>query len=148
MRRLATVALAVLGLASLGADAVAAPGFKPDDGRYRGEYTGGNHGPGKVRLQVGPLRKGLHGVELLKWSGELQCKGGSTESVDIPMTAARADRTFSGFTISTTPSLDYRFTGRFTAEDALKAKVRVTRGEGAERCDTGLITFEAHRVGP
>ena len=46
------------------------------------------------------------------------------------------------------PSGKDSFTGRFTAEDALEATVRVRRGEGAERCDTGPITFVAHRVGP
>ena len=43
MRRFATLSLAVVGLASLAA-AAAAAGFTPADGRYRGEYTSGNHG--------------------------------------------------------------------------------------------------------
>lgn len=148
MRRFATLSLAVVGLASVGVDAAAAPGFTPADGRYRGEYTSGNHGPGELRLQVEDLRPGLHGVRLMKWSGKLQCQGDRTESVSVRMTAARVDRTFSGFQTSIDPLGKYRFTGRFTARDALRAKVRVTRGSGAERCDTGPITFEAHRVGP
>jgi hypothetical protein len=148
MRRFATLSLAVVGLMSLGAGAAATPGFTPADGRYRGEYTGGNHGPGKIRLQVEPLRPGLHGVRLLKWSGELRCPGQDTQSVDVRMTAARSGRTFSGYVTYTAPPGKDRFTGRFTARDALKATVRVTRGEGAERCDTGPITFVAHRVGP
>ena len=143
MRRLATLSLAVVGLATLGADAAA--GFKPADGRYRGEYVSGEHGPGDVRLRVEPLRPGLHGVRLLRWSGELRCEGGGTERVDVPMTAARAGRTFSGFV--TSPTERYRFTGRFTARDALEAKVRVRRETGEERCDTGLVEFVAHRVG-
>ena len=147
LRRLATLSLAVVGLVSVGADAAAAPGFDPADGRYRGEYTSGNHGPGKVRLRVEPLRPGLHGVRLMKWSGELRCQGGGTESVSVRMTAARAGRTFSGFATSTSPPGKNSFTGRFTARDAITAKVRVKRGSGAERCDTGPITFEAHRVG-
>jgi len=147
-RRFAALGLAVVGLAALGADAAATPRFTPADGRYRGEYTSGNHGPGKVRLRVEPLRPGLHGVRLVKWSGELQCQGGGTESVDVPMTAARDGRRFSGFVRYLSPPGRDRFTGRFTARNALKARVRVTRGSGDSRCDTGPITFEAHRVGP
>ena len=148
MRRFATLSLAVVGLAFLGAEAAAAPGFTPADGRYRGEYTSGNHGPGKLRLEVEPLRPGLHGVRLLKWSGKLRCQGGGTQRVDVPMTAARAGRTFSGFVTYTSPPGRDSFTGRFTARDALEATVRVTRGTGAERCGTGPIKFVAHRVGP
>ncbi len=148
MRRFAALSLAVAGLASLGVDAAAAPAFTPADGRYRGEYTGGNHGPGKLRLRVEVLRPGLHGVRLLDWSGKLQCQGDGTQSVDVPMTAARSGRTFSGFVTYTSPPGKDSFTGRFTARDALEATVRVRRGSGAERCDTGPITFVAHRVGP
>ena len=64
------------------------------------------------------------------------------------MTAARSGRTFSGFVTYTSPPGKDSFTGRFTARDALEATVRVRRGSGAERCDTGPITFVAHRVGP
>ena len=145
---IATLSLAVVGLASLGVDATAAPGFTPADGRYKGEYTSGNHGPGKVRLQVELLRPGLHGVRLLEWSGQLRCPGDDTQSVDVRMTAARSGRTFSGFVTYTEPPGKDRFTGRFTARDALEATVRVTRGTGAERCNTGPISFVAHRVGP
>ena len=148
MSRFATLALAVIGLACFGVDAAAAPGFTPADGRYKGEYTSGNHGPGKVRLRVETLRPGLHGVRLVKWSGELRCPGDGTQSVDVQMTAARTGRTFSGYVTYLSPPGKDRFTGRFTARDALKAKVRVTRGTGTERCDTGRIRFEAHRVGP
>lgn len=148
MRRFATLSLAVVGLVSLGVDAAATPAFTPADGRYRGEYTSGNHGPGKLRLQVEVLRPGLHGVRLLKWSGKLRCQGHSTRSVGVRMSAARAGRTFSGFVTYSSPPGKDSFTGRFTARDALEATVRVTRGSEAERCDTGPITFEAHRVGP
>ena len=147
-RRFATLSLTVVGLASIGVDAAAAPRFTPPDGRYRGEYTSGNYGAGKLRLRVEPLRPGLHGVQLVKWRGKLQCPSGATRSVDVPMTAARDGRSFSGFRTSITPPGKDRFTGRFTARDALKAKVRVTRGDGEERCDTGPIKFEAHRIGP
>jgi hypothetical protein len=68
--------------------------------------------------------------------------------VDVAMTAARVGRTFSGFVTYTSPPGKDSFTGRFTARDALKATVRVRRGTGAERCDTGPITFVAHRTGP
>ena len=142
MRRLATLSLAVVGLASLSVDAAAAPGFKPADGRYRGEYTSGYHGPGSLRLQVETLRPSLHGVRLVRWSGKLRCPGDRMESVSVPLTAARAGRTFSGYTTSTSGKSS--FTGKFTARDALSATVRVTRG----RCKTGPITFDAHRVGP
>ena len=64
------------------------------------------------------------------------------------MTAARDSRRFSGFVSYLSPPGKDRFTGRFTARNALKARVRVTRGSGESRCDTGPITFEAHRVGP
>jgi len=147
-RKSAALALAVAGLAALGADAAAAPRFTPTDGRYVGEYTSGNHGPGEPRLRVEALRPGLHGVRLMSWSGELQCQGGETESVGVRMTAARDGRKFSGFATYTSPPGKNRFSGRFTAQDALKARVRVTRGSGKSRCDTGPITFEAHRVGP
>lgn len=142
MRRLATLLLAVVGLASLSVDAAAAPGFNPADGRYRGEYTSGNHGPGKVRLKVEALRPGLHGVRLVRWSGKLRCPGDRTERVSVRLTAARAGRTFSGYTTSTSGRSG--FTGKFTTRSALRATIRVTRG----RCKTGPITFDAQRVGP
>jgi hypothetical protein len=147
MRRLAT-RVAIVGLLALGADTAATSAFTPANGRYRGEYTSGNHGPGKLRLRVEALRPGLHGVRLLKWSGKLRCRGHETRSVGVQMSAARAGRTFSGYVTYTSPPGKDSFTGRFTARDALKATVRVTRGSGAERCDTGPITFVAHRVGP
>jgi hypothetical protein len=147
MRRLAT-RVAIVGLLALGADTAATSAFTPANGRYRGEYTSGNHGPGKLRLRVEALRPGLHGVRLLKWSGKLRCRGHETRSVSVQMSAARAGRTFSGYVTYTSPPGKDSFTGRFTARDALKATVRVTRGSGAERCDTGPITFVAHRVGP
>jgi len=149
MRSFATLSLAV-GLVSLGVGvgAAAAPAFTPADGRYKGEYTSGNHGPGKLRLRVELLRPGLHGVRLLKWSGKLRCEGHRTRRVGVRMTAARAGRTFSGYATYTSPPGKDSFTGRFTARDALEATVRVRRGRGAERCDTGPITFVAHRVGP
>jgi hypothetical protein len=68
--------------------------------------------------------------------------------VDVPMTAARVGRAFSGYVTYNSPPGRDSFTGRFTATDALEATLRVTRGSGAERCDTGRITFVAHRVGP
>ena len=148
MRRFATLWVAIVGLLALGADTAATSAFTPADGRYRGEYTSGNHGPGKLRLRVEVLRPGLHGVRLLKWRGKLRCRGHETRSVDVQMSAARAGRTFSGYVTYTSPPGKDSFTGRFTARDALKATVRVTRGSGAERCDTGPITFVAHRVGP
>ena len=138
-----------VGLVSLGASAAAgAPGFTPEDGRYRGEYTSGDHGPGKVRLRVEALRPGLHGVRLLKWSGNLRCEGQPAQEVGVRMTAARSGRTFSGTATYISPPGKDNFTGRFTATDALEATVRVRRGSGAARCDTGPITFVAHRVGP
>jgi hypothetical protein len=133
MRRFATLSFAV-GLMSLGVGVAGASAFTPADGRYTGEYTGGNHGLGKVRL--------------LKWSGNLACEGDVARAVDVPMTAARSGRTFSGYATYISPPGKDSFTGRFTATDALEATVRVSRGHGAERCDTGRITFVAHRVGP
>ena len=147
MRRLAILSFAV-GLMSLGVDAAAAPSFTPIDGRYKGEYTSGSHGPGKVRLRVEVLRPGLHGVRLREWSGKLRCEGDGTRTVSVRLTAARSGRSFSGFVTSISPPGKMSFTGRFTARDALEATVRVRRGAGAERCDTGPITFVAHRVGP
>ena len=141
MRRFAIASLAVAGFISLGVDATAGPGFTPADGRYRGEYTSGNHGSGKPRLQVEVLRPGLHGVRLLRWSGRLECPGGPTRRVDVAMTAARSGRTFSGFVTYVSPPGKDSLTGRFTAVDALKATVRV------RRCDTGPITLVAHRTG-
>ena len=148
MRRFAALSLVVVGSISVGVDVAATSAFTPADGRYRGEYTSGNHGPGKLRLKVGVLRPGLHGVRLVKWSGKLRCPGHGTQRVDVGMTAARVGRTFSGYATYTSPPGKDSFTGRFTARNALKAKVRVTRGSGAERCDTGPIKFVAHRVGP
>lgn len=147
MRRLAALGLAVASVAVVGAPAGAAPSFDPADGRYRGEYTGGDHGPGKVRLSVEALRPGLHGVRLLKWSGTLSCPSGETEDVHVKLTAARSGRSFSGYTVSS-PLSRTAFTGRFTDKDALTATVRVTRNKGAERCDTGRVSFAAERVGP
>jgi hypothetical protein len=148
MRRFATLSVAIVGLVALGADTAGTSTFTPADGRYRGEYTSGEHGPGKVRLRVEPLRPGLHGVRLLEWSGKLRCGSGETRTVGTRMTAARAGRTFSGFVTYTSPPGEDSFVGRFNARDALKGRVRVKRGTGAELCDTGPITFVAHRVGP
>jgi hypothetical protein len=145
-RRTAVLALAVVGLVSLGTEAGAERAFTPTDGIYVGDYTSGDYGSTQVRLKVELLRPGLHGVRLLKWSGELQCPGDRTRRVDVPMTAARNGRTFSGFVTYVSPPGKDNFTGRFTAEDALTARVRVTRGTGAERCDTGPITFVAQLV--
>jgi hypothetical protein len=65
------------------------------------------------------------------------------------MTAARIGHTFSGYvTYRTSPGGKDSFTGRFTAKNILTGTVRVMRGSGAQRCDTGPITFAAHRVGP
>jgi hypothetical protein len=143
-----TLLIATVVLVSLSVDTAATGVFRPADGRYRGEYTGGNHGPGKLRLQVGLLRPGLHGVRLLKWSGKLRCPGNRTRRVRLEMSAARSGRTFSGYVTYTSPPGKDSFTGRFTARNAFKARVRVRRSGGAGRCDTGPITFVAHRVGP
>jgi hypothetical protein len=148
VRRSATLSLAVVAFVSLGADGGATSAFTPADGRYKGDYTSGHHGPGKVRLRVEPLRPGLHGVRLVNWRGQLRCPGEGTRSVSVRMTAARIGRRFSGFVTYVTPPGKDRFTGRFTARDALRATVRVTRDTGDGRCDTGPITFAAHRVGP
>ncbi len=148
MRRFATLSVAIVGLAALGADTAGTSTFTPADGRYKGEYTSGEHGPGKVRLRVEPLRPGLHGVRLLEWSGKLDCGSDETQTVGTRMSAARAGRTFSGTVTYTSPPGKDRFVGRFNARDALTGKVRVQRGTGAELCDTGPITFAAHRVGP
>ena len=147
VRKLAPVSLVLIGLLTVGVAAAAAPAFTPDDGRYRGEYTDGSDGA-KLRLRVEQLRPGLHGVRLLQWSGELRCPDGDTQTVDPEMTAARVGRTFSGFVTYYSPPGKYSFTGRFTARDELKARVRVKSGKGAARCDTGPITFVAERVGP
>jgi hypothetical protein len=146
MQRSATFLVALTVLASLGAEAIATGGFKPADGRYAGTYTSSNHGPGALRLQVGTLRPGLPGVRLLKWSGKLRCPGHRTQMVAQELTAARAGRTFSGYV--TFPGGRDAFTGSFTAGDALRGTVRVIRGSGPDRCDTGAVTFVAHRVGP
>jgi hypothetical protein len=149
VRKSTTLLIAAFLLVPLGVEAAATPAFKPADGRYTGEYTSGNHGPGKLRLEVGLLRRGLHGVRLLKWSGKLLCPGQRTRPVGTEMTAARIGHTFSGYvTYRTSPGGKDNFTGRFTARNVLKGTVRVTRGNGAERCDTGPVTFVAHRVGP
>jgi hypothetical protein len=147
MRRFAT-SVAIVGMVALGADTAGSSTFTPADGRYKGEYTSGEHGPGKVRLRVEPLRPGLHGVRLLEWSGQLRCENGETETVSTRMSAARAGRTFSGTVTYLSPPGKDRLAGRFTARDALEGKVRVSRGTGAESCDTGPIAFEARRVGP
>lgn len=147
--KFATLLIASFLLVPLGVEAAATPAFKPADGRYTGEYTSGNHGSGKLGLQVGLLRPGLRGVRLLKWSGKLRCPRHRTQRVGTEMTAARIDRTFSGYvTYRTSPGGKDSFTGRFTARNVLKGTVRVTRGSGAERCDTGPVTFVAHRIGP
>jgi hypothetical protein len=146
MQRFATFFVAAILIASLGGEAAATGGFKPADGRYVGTYTSSNHGPGTLRLQVAKLRPGLHGVRLLKWSGKLRCPGHRTQMVAQEMTAARAGRTFSGYV--TFPGGKDSFTGSFTARDALRGTVRVIRGSGPDRCDTGAVTFVAHRAGP
>jgi hypothetical protein len=146
MKGSATFFVAAILSASLGAAAVATGGFKPADGRYSGTYTSSNHGPGTLRLQVAMLRPGLHGVRLLKWSGKLRCPGHRTQLVAQELTAARAGRNFSGYVRF--PGGKDSFTGTFTARDALTGTVRVIRGSGPDRCDTGAVTFVAHRVGP
>jgi hypothetical protein len=148
VRTFATLSIAAVGLLGLGVNAAAAPGFAPVDGQYRGEYTSGEHGPGAVQLQVEMLRPGLHGVRLVDWSGKLHCDGEKTRTVHTRMTAARDRRSFSGYLTSISPPREYSFEGRFTETDALKATVRVTRGSGADRCDTGPISFVAQLVEP
>jgi hypothetical protein len=146
MRRSAAILAATILLVSLAVEAGASGAFKPLDGRYAGTYTTSNHGPGALRLRVELLRPRLHGVRLLKWSGKLRCPGHRTQLVTMEMSAARADRTFSGFV--TFAGGSDSFTGKFTAKDALSGTVRVIRGSGPERCDTGAVRFVAHRVGP
>ena len=70
------------------------------------------------------------------------------QRVGMEMTAWRIGRTFSGFVTYRIPPYEKdSFIGRFTARDALMGTVRVTRGRGARRCDTGRVTFVARRVG-
>jgi hypothetical protein len=149
VRKFMTLLVAALLLMTLGVDGAATPPFKPADGRYTGEYTSGNHGPGKLGLEVRLLRPGLPGVRLLKWSGKLRCPGHRTQAVGTEMTAARVGHTVSGYVTHRTPPVGQdSFTGRFTARNALAGTVRITRGSGAQRCYTGPVTFVAHRVGP
>jgi hypothetical protein len=141
---IATVFVLVVGVG-----AGASPTFEPASGRYTGSYTSGNHGSGKVRLKVGPrlIRSRFSGVRLVEWNGKLRCPGHRTQRVDMQMTAWRIGRSFSGFVVQrTSPYERQSFTGRFTAKDVLQGAVRVTRGRGAARCDTGRVTFVAHRV--
>lgn len=131
----------------IGAYEGAVAAFRPVEGRYVRRYTSGRHGPGYARLRVGGfLRPGrrLPAVRLLEWSGRLRCPGRRAQSVDDPLTAARDGRTFSGFQLF--PGGRTSFTGRFTARNALEATVRVTRGTGAARCDTGAIRIVARAV--
>jgi hypothetical protein len=145
----ATLLVAAILLVPLGVEATATRALTPANGRYTGEYTSRNHGPGKLGLEVGLLRRGLPGVRLLKWRAKLRCPGHPTRRVGTEMTAARIGRTFSGYvTYRTSRGGKDSFTGRFTARNVLKGTVRVTRGSGAGRCDTGPVTFVAHRVGP
>jgi hypothetical protein len=136
--------LVVLGVLIAGVTS-AGGATRPSDGRYSGEWTGANQGSGKLRLRVGNLRPGLHGVRLLEWSATLRCADGHTEEVDVPMTAARADMSFSGYV--TFPGGKHSLTGRFTRRNAMRGTIRVVRGAGAERCDTGALRFTARRAG-
>jgi hypothetical protein len=59
----------------------------------------------------------------------------------MQLTAARIGSRFNGY-VSFRGGRD-SLVGRFTARDALAGTVRVTRGAGATRCDTGPVTFVA-----
>jgi hypothetical protein len=148
MTRFAVLLIAILiSLVGVGA---ASPAFEPADGRYSGTYTSANHGPGELRLKVAArlIRSRFSGVQLVRWSGKLRCPGHRTQRVGMEMTAWRTGRTFSGFvTQLVAPYEKQSFTGSFTAKDELRGTVRVTRGRGETRCDTGRVTFVARRVG-
>jgi hypothetical protein len=149
MKRAATILAAAFLVATVSVEAAPTARFRALDGRYRGHYTTANHGPVGLRLEVGPLNDRLHGVKLLKWSGKIRCPGHRTQVVSMEMAAADIGRTFSGYMFmhgEKQPS--QAFTGSFTAKDALEATVRVRRGSGTHKCDTGPLRFVAHRVRP
>ena len=154
MSRVALPLTVAVLLAFVGAGAASTKAFKPAEGRYSGDYTSSNHGTGKVRLEVGTLRadaavsdKSRHDwVRLVRWSGKLRCPGHRTQRVGTPMTAARIGRTFNGYMMA--PDTNVSLVGGFTSRTALRGTVRITQGTGDERCDTGPVTFLAHRVGP
>jgi hypothetical protein len=144
--------VAVLGvsLAVLAAGATeAARTIKPKAGGYIGKVTNANGRDG-VQLIVAtfvmtPGAKPRKGPQLFKWTGILKCKDGSSRDVGPTVFAPLKGAKFSGRSTSGPQTATLK--GRFTSNTKLRGTARVvTKGSSpAARCDTGPVTFKAHR---
>jgi hypothetical protein len=147
-------AIAVLGLslslAVLAAGATeAARKIKPKAGGYIGKVTNANGRDG-VQLVVAtfvmtPGAKPRKGPQLFQWTGILKCKDGSSHDGSSTVFAPLKGAKFSGKSKSGPQTTSLK--GRFTSNTKMRGTVRlVTKGNSpSTRCDTGPVTFKAHR---
>jgi hypothetical protein len=139
------LSLTVLGVAATEAKRT----IKPKAGGYIGKTTNGN-GKDGVQLVVAtfvvrPGAKPRKGPQLFKWTGVLKCKDGSQHDVGPSVTASLKGPKFSGSSKAGSQTTTLR--GRFTSNTKLKGTARVvTKGsDPPTQCDTGPVTFKAHR---
>jgi hypothetical protein len=142
--------IVVLGLSLIAAGATEARRpIKPKVGGYAGKVTNAN-GKGGVRLIVAtfvarPGAKPRKGPQLFKWTGILKCKDGSSREVGPTVFAPLKGARFRGSSKSGPQTTSLR--GRFTSNTKLKGTIRVVTTGNAPptQCDTGRVTFRAHR---
>src|SRR3954453_23058918 len=123
--------------------------INPKAGGYIGKVTNKNGRDG-VQLSVAtfvpePGAKPRKGPQLFNWSAVLKCDDGMTREAGPGVFAPLKGAKFRGKSKvgPTTTTLH----GRFTANTKLEGTARVvTRGSApATKCDSGPVTFKAHR---
>lgn len=143
-----TAAMAALVIAVLAAGPTEAKRkIDPKAGGYIGKVTNKN-GSGKVQLIVATFKVGhgdRKGPQLFSWTGILKCDDGSKSDVSSSIFAPLSGAKFSSKMTNETQTTTLK--GRFTANTKLKGTVRVFTkgGSPATKCDTGPVTFKAHR---
>jgi len=121
----------------------------PKAGGYAGKVTNAN-GKGSVSLVVAtfvprPGAKPRKGPQLIRWRGMLKCEDGSSREIGPAVFAPLHGARFSGR--SKAGGRTTTLHGRFLTRTRLAGVARVvtTGGGPATRCDTGPVTFKAHR---
>jgi hypothetical protein len=142
----------VLGAAvsvALAAPIEARRATEPKAGGYVGKVTNAR-GKGAVQLIVAtfisrPGAKPRKGPRLFRWTGKLRCDDGSTRRVGPSVFAPLKGSRFRGRSKAGPQTVTLK--GRFTSNTRLRGTARVvTAGKTpATRCDTGAVTFKAHR---
>jgi hypothetical protein len=123
--------------------------IRPKAGGYAGKVTNAN-GHGRVQLVVAtfvprPGAKPRKGPQLFSWTGVFKCDDGTTRDVGPTVFAPLHGTRFSGKSKQGPQTVTLH--GRFTASTRMRGTARVvTSGSApAVRCDTGPVTFTAHR---